>query len=96
MQMSTLGWLVLVHEFNSRLVAVAERHTKLKCHVWTAPGWQVKTSRRVACGSSHGVRPVGEVANSNHLRFRRLSKSPRCLPNLISAESLSGILILVV
>ena len=28
-------------------------HKSAKCHVWTAPGWQVKTSRCVAGRCSH-------------------------------------------
>jgi hypothetical protein len=38
----------------------AQPWTGTKCHVWTAPGWQGKSSRRSAGRSSH-VRPVSAV-----------------------------------
>jgi hypothetical protein len=50
---------------------VRENTTSVKCHVWTAPGWQEKSSRMQAWSVLSCVRPVGAVhmtAGHNALR----------------------------
>ena len=46
--------------------------TYARCHVWTAPGWQVKTSRRVASRCSH----VFGLLRGSHDRW------PYCPPRI--------------